>query len=534
VREQILAWCRRLRARAARVRASDAFLEAFFALGCAAAVFLLAERVAFELGLLRPTLSRPGTALAIAAGIVACAGIAAFLAARRTPSVPALAWAADRTLQTEALLLSAVEIASRPRGGAFEPLVLRAAERESERLDPQTVVPLAPLRNHWAILLVAAAFALLSLWPPLEWPAPIASFSIAPPRGAAPLVITARETCIGPVEECEWDFGDGTKGRGTRLRHPYERPGRYTVTLTARGPGGEATATREAVEVLDPGSSVAEFSAEPRKGRAPLMVAFRNASRHALRFRWSFGDGSASDLFHPVHTYEKPGKYRATLAVEGEPGSDEAHAEILVLGPDAPMAAFGGFPTEGEEPLSVSFEDQSSGKISEYEWDFGDPIGEPSAAHSPIHVYRLPGTYTVKLRVKGPGGEDLETREHYIRVGKGGDRGGGGGGGQGGRGDDPASGGPQDSDPPSPYGDPRERPSVDPIPVSVSVPGTGPMVEKVKRVYTGDEEGPTGGERPLEEAYGPYRKAAEEALDRETIPESERDFVRRYFEAIRP
>lgn len=35
-----------------------------------------------------------------------------------------------------------------------------------------------------------------------------------------------------------WDFGDGTTGDGPRPTHVYERPGTYTVTLTAANAGG--------------------------------------------------------------------------------------------------------------------------------------------------------------------------------------------------------------------------------------------------------------------------------------------------------
>lgn len=38
--------------------------------------------------------------------------------------------------------------------------------------------------------------------------------------------------------EFEWDFGDGTTGRGDRPVHAYDRPGRYVVTVTVTGATG--------------------------------------------------------------------------------------------------------------------------------------------------------------------------------------------------------------------------------------------------------------------------------------------------------
>jgi len=40
-----------------------------------------------------------------------------------------------------------------------------------------------------------------------------------------------------PIIEYRWDFGDGTSGPGKTVRHIYEKPGNYTVTLTVHAPG---------------------------------------------------------------------------------------------------------------------------------------------------------------------------------------------------------------------------------------------------------------------------------------------------------
>jgi hypothetical protein len=50
----------------------------------------------------------------------------------------------------------------------------------------------------------------------------------------------------------------------------------------------------------------------------------------------------------------------------------------------------------------VSFKDETSGKATSWEWDFGD--GSKSAEQNPIHQYKVPGDYTVVLNAKGPEG----------------------------------------------------------------------------------------------------------------------------------
>ena len=47
-------------------------------------------------------------------------------------------------------------------------------------------------------------------------------------------------------------------------------------------------------------------------------------------------------------------------------------------------------------------------------------------------------------------------------------------------------------------------------------------------------DNPSVDERPYTEVFGSYRRAAEDTMDREQIPPPLRDYVKRYFERIRP
>jgi len=51
---------------------------------------------------------------------------------------------------------------------------------------------------------------------------------------------------------------------------------------------------------------------------------------------------------------------------------------------------------------------------SSHFWEFGD--GGTSTDKNPSHTYNKPGSYPVKLTVKGPGGEDTETKTSFIKV----------------------------------------------------------------------------------------------------------------------
>src|SRR5262245_43689307 len=118
------------------------------------------------------------------------------------------------------------------------------------------------------------------------------------------------------------------------------------------------------------------------------------------------------------------GTRNAGFAFPGQHGTsgEDLHAGLTVTGDlvldgvlPRPLAEFAGAPTTGPSPLQVSFQDQSSGAVTGWSWDFGD-FTAPSTLENPSHAYSSPGSYTVSLTVSGPGGPDTRTRAGYVAV----------------------------------------------------------------------------------------------------------------------
>ncbi len=66
---------------------------------------------------------------------------------------------------------------------------------------------------------------------------------------------------------------------------------------------------------------VADFTAVPSTGNAPLTVQFTNLSiGENLKATWQFGDGQTSTAVNPTHTFVQPGSYTVTLTVAGPDG----------------------------------------------------------------------------------------------------------------------------------------------------------------------------------------------------------------------
>jgi len=86
--------------------------------------------------------------------------------------------------------------------------------------------------------------------------------------------------------------------------------------------------------------------------------------------------------------------------------------DLDAIGSPQALALFNADVTSGEIPLTVNFNDQSTGNPTSWDWDFGD--GDTSTEQNPTHVYDETGEYTVTLTIDGPAGSDTMVRTNYI------------------------------------------------------------------------------------------------------------------------
>jgi PKD repeat protein len=79
----------------------------------------------------------------------------------------------------------------------------------------------------------------------------------------------------------------------------------------------------------------------------------------------------------------------------------------------APVAGFySPSQTSGTAPIAVSNYDASTNNPTSYSWNFGD--GQTSTQKNPVHMYALPGVYTVSLTATNGAGSDTKIRSNYV------------------------------------------------------------------------------------------------------------------------
>lgn len=160
----------------------------------------------------------------------------------------------------------------------------------------------------------------------------------------------------------------------------------------------------------------AGFTAMPPEGYLPLTVQFNNSTTGiATDYQWDFGDGNMSVDAHPVHVYDSVGVYTVKLIANGPGGADTlSRADYIIVSYEPPKADFNADSTLSQPPLTVQFEDRSTGDITSWLWDFGD--GDTSHVQNPRHTYTYEDSFTVSLTVTGPGGTNTDTKDDYIIV----------------------------------------------------------------------------------------------------------------------
>ncbi|MDD1724668.1 MAG: PEGA domain-containing protein [Methanospirillum sp.] len=156
----------------------------------------------------------------------------------------------------------------------------------------------------------------------------------------------------------------------------------------------------------------------PTSGVAPLTVQFTDTSTgHPTMWSWDFGDGTSQGMLaNPSHTYQVPGTYTVKLTASSQTGTSTKVKEgFIQVSPSGGIVAdFIGSPTCGNAPLTVQFSDRSQGRPTMWFWDFGD--GGTALVGNPVHIYKNPGRYTVKLTSSNQASSNTAIKTDYIMV----------------------------------------------------------------------------------------------------------------------
>lgn len=218
-------------------------------------------------------------------------------------------------------------------------------------------------------------------------------------EGCAPFRVNFYNNSKG-ASSFSYNFGDGsivtTRTAPEIVPHVFERPGVYTVVLTASN-GCSVATTAETITVL--AQPEVNFESDLTLGCPGTRIRFKNTSKDAISYLWDFGDGSTSTEFEPNHVFTGDKEYYTiSLTAKNTLGCSYTLSKnqyIHIVQP--PIAAFNVNPSTviSIPDYTFRFEDESTNSPTIWAWDFGDQT--TSSARNPTHTYLDTGTYKVTL-----------------------------------------------------------------------------------------------------------------------------------------
>ncbi|GAC1589030.1 MAG: hypothetical protein NVS3B8_02910 [Chitinophagaceae bacterium] len=232
----------------------------------------------------------------------------------------------------------------------------------------------------------------------------------------APFTVQFSNLTTGAINY-KWLFGDSSSSTLQNPSHTYVQNGSYTVTLIVTNNNGCADTLKQTnyINVLPADIRIAGL---PVLGCAPVVFSPFYTVKSVVPvtgYIWNFGDGTSSTSDHPYHVYSTAGTYSVSLVYTTADGCTGIinYADAVQVG-QKPAAAFTATPTHACASTPIVFTDKSTGKITDWLWNFGDGITDTS--RNPGHFYNDTGYFHVRLIVSNNGCSDTLLIPKFIYI----------------------------------------------------------------------------------------------------------------------
>lgn len=234
---------------------------------------------------------------------------------------------------------------------------------------------------------------------------PIAKFKVTNDC-KKPYEKTFTDQSIG-ADEWHWDFGDGNTSTLQNPVHLFDSIGIFLVTLRVVNNtyGCDFTTTKQ-IQVVN---VKAQFTATDTAICKGVDVRFNsNLSRSEVRYmNWNFGDASfvivPQNFNYWNHIYTRTGSFNVRLIINDILGCADTLTKFSYITVSGPAAKFSPAVAGSCSNNAVIFKDSTTTDgthpIQQWEWQYGDNTTELVTAPPFQHLYAMPGSYIVKLKV---------------------------------------------------------------------------------------------------------------------------------------
>jgi trimeric autotransporter adhesin len=237
---------------------------------------------------------------------------------------------------------------------------------------------------------------------------PVSEFTADATQGCDMLTVQFTDMSTNNPTGWNWQFGDGTISSEEDPQHTYTGSGVYTVTLTVSNDDGtsDPEVKTDYIAVGETPQLSMEMTQESSDGASDgTATVTATGGLGDLSIIWDNSEPTAEITGLTAGTY--------CVTVTDEVGCSATDCIMVSVVGDY-YAAFTADVTEGCEPLTVEFTDQSTGNVLSWTWNFGD--GGNAVIQNPAHTYQTHGIYTVSLTVIYADGTNTHSEEDYIVV----------------------------------------------------------------------------------------------------------------------
>ena len=230
------------------------------------------------------------------------------------------------------------------------------------------------------------------------------------------------EYCVGDPISFETNFSNNITNYSWEITGPEDHssddadpvfflttPGLYSVYVEVSNPAGSDSEFLQNYLIIGD-EPVVSFS----ESINITQVNFEAQISNANSVLWSFGDGSTSTLWNPVHSFPGNGDYLVTLTAFNDCGAGTFSRTITL-----DQLTFAGFNADNVsfcQGQFVQFSNSSTMSTTSYQWSFPGGIPAISTDENPLIYYDIPGVYDVTLYVENGVTNDEITLEDYIQV----------------------------------------------------------------------------------------------------------------------
>lgn len=220
---------------------------------------------------------------------------------------------------------------------------------------------------------------------------PIADFTMGP--SCVNLPTQFNDVSSGAVQSRVWQIASGIFSTPNPT-YTFTVPGSYTASLTVTAPDGCASVATRPVDVPVP-PSVTFTTINPCAGQdATFADASTMIPDPVVGWNWSM-DGNSVTGNPASYAFPTPGQFNVMMTTTHASGCQYTASSNITIHP-SPTADFMASPDRGEPPLTVEFENLSSG-ANQYAWLFTDNAPATSTQTSPVYTFLDLGEYMARL-----------------------------------------------------------------------------------------------------------------------------------------